>query len=262
MAGKIRQAMKIDRISAIRTLLYNRGFASVGDIAGAVGVSQPTIRRDLLALEASGIVTRSHGGARIAGRAGVEVAFDVREQINIAAKRAIGDAAYHMVRPDTAVFLDAGTTVLQLARRLRLNPVRLRVFTNCLAVAQILMPVAEVTLTLLGGVLRPQNASVVGPLAEEALDRLWFDQVFLGVGAIAETGEISSADDQEARLNGRMLIRAGQVVVLSDADKFDQRLTFCVGALRAGMWLISDQRLPQTWRQRLADWGCHLKVAG
>ena len=254
--------MKIDRISTIRTHLFTKGFSSVGEIARAVGVSEPTIRRDLLELEASGVITRSHGGARIAQSAGAEVAFDAREQINLAPKRAIGEAAYQMLRPDTAVFLDAGTTVLQLARRLRLNPVRLRVFTNCLAVAQVLMPVPEVTVTLLGGMLRPQNASVVGVLAEEALERLWFDQLFLGVGAIAETGEIYSADDQEARLNGRMLGRASQVVVLGDADKFGLRLTFRVGPLGPGMRVISEQRLSQVWRQRLSDWGCDLQVVG
>ena len=252
--------MKLDRVTAIRTHLFTKGFSSVIEIAEAVGVSEPTVRRDLMELEAAGVVTRSHGGARIAEGSGAEVAFEAREQINLAPKRAIGEAAYHMLRPDTAVFLDAGTTVLQLARRLRLNPLRLRVFTNCLAVAQLLMPVDSITVTLLGGVLRPQNASMVGMLAEEALEKLWFDQLFLGVGAIAENGEVSSADDQEARLNGRMLGRAAQVVVLTDADKFGQRLTFQVGRLGAGVQVVSEARLGPDWRQRLAEWGCDLQV--
>lgn len=252
--------MKIDRATAIRTHLFTKGFSSVGEIAGAVGVSEPTIRRDLLELEASGVITRSHGGARIAESAGAEVAFDAREQINLAPKRSIGEAAYQMLVPDSTVFLDAGTTALQLARRLRLNPVRLRVFTNCLAVAQILMPVSDLTVTLLGGLLRPQNASVVGLLAEEALEKLWFDQLFLGVGAIADTGEISSADDQEARLNWRMVARATEVVVLGDADKFGRRLTYRVGQLGLGMRVISDQRLSEGWRKRLFEWGCDLQV--
>ena len=252
--------MKLDRVTAIRTHLFTKGFSSVIEIAEAVGVSEPTVRRDLMELEAAGVVTRSHGGARIAEGSGAEVAFEAREQINLAPKRAIGEAAYQMLRPDTAVFLDAGTTVLQLARRLRLNPLRLRVFTNCLAVAQLLMPVDSITVTLLGGVLRPQNASMVGMLAEEALEKLWFDQLFLGVGAIAENGEVSSADDQEARLNGRMLGRAAQVVVLTDADKFGQRLTFQVGRLGAGVQVVSEARLGSDWRQRLAEWGCDLQV--
>ena len=252
--------MKPDRVTAIRTHLFTKGFCSVGEIAEAVGVSEPTVRRDLTELQASGVITRSHGGARIAEGSGAEVAFDSREQINLSPKRAIGEAAYHRLHPDTAVFLDAGTTVLQLARRLRLNPLRLRVFTNCLAVAQLLMPVPDLTVTLLGGVLRPQNASMVGSLAEATLERLWFDQLFLGVGAIALTGEMSSADDQEARLNARMLTRAAQVVVLADADKFGQRLTFRVGQLGPQMQMVTDARLPADMRQKVRDWGCDLQV--
>ncbi len=81
---------------------------------------------------------------------------------------------------------------------------------------------------------------MVGPLAEEALERLWFDQLFLGVGAIARGGEISSADEQEARLNGRMLRRTAPPIVLADADKFGVRLTYRVARLAAGMQVVTD----------------------
>jgi DeoR/GlpR family transcriptional regulator of sugar metabolism len=248
-------AMKLDRVTAIRRHLFTRGYSSVGEIAEAVGASEPTVRRDLLELEAAGVIERSHGGARIAEGSGAEVAFEAREQINLPAKRAIGEAAYQMLRPDTAVFLDAGTTVLQLARRLRLNPVKLRVFTNCLAVAQLLMPVPEVTLTLLGGSLRAKNASIVGPLAEDALERLWFDQLFLGVGAVGTEGDISSADEQEARLNRQMMARTGRAFILADADKFGQRLTWRVARIGAGAHVMTEARLAADWRARLDEWG-------
>ena len=253
--------MKLDRVTAIRRHLFTRGYCSVGEIAEAVGVSEPTVRRDLLDLEAAGVILRSHGGARIAEGSGAEVAFEAREQINLPAKRAIGEAAYQMLRPDTAVFLDAGTTVLQLARRLRLNPLRLRVFSNCLAVAQMLMPVPEVTVTLLGGSLRPQNASMVGGMAEDALERLWFDQLFLGVGAVAADGDISSADEQEARLNRRMLARTDRPVILADAGKFGPRLTWAVARIGAGCGVVSEARLAAEWLARLADWGSALTLA-
>ena len=197
---------------------------------------------------------------RLPRRRGSEVAFEHREQIALPAKRAIGEAAFALLRPDTAVFLDAGTTVLQLARRLRLNPLPLRVFTNCLPVAQVLMPVPEVAVTLLGGSLRVQNASTVGMLAEDALERLWFDQLFLGVGAIAEDGAISSADEQEARLNARMLTRAAQVIVLTDADKFGQRLTYRVAPLGPGQHIVTEARLDAAWQARLARLGCGLTL--
>lgn len=253
--------MRLDRATAIRQHLFARGYSSISEIAEAVGASEPTVRRDLLALEAEGWIERSHGGARIAEASGVEVAFEAREAINLAAKRAIGEAAYALLRPDAAVFLDAGTTVLQLARRLRLNPIRLRVFTNCLPVAQVLMGVSQVGVTLLGGTLRPQNASVVGMLAEEALERLWFDQLYLGAGAISEDGVITSADEQEARINARMLQRTAHPVVLADSAKFRHRLTYRVAPLGRGMRLITEAPLDDDWAQRISDLGCDMILA-
>lgn len=253
--------MKLDRATAIRQYLYAKGHCSTAEIAQAVGASEPTVRRDLLALEADGQILRTHGGAQIAETSGIEIAFELREQINLPFKRAIGASAYRHLRPETSVFLDAGTTVLQLARRLRLNPLPLRVFTNCLPVAQVLMGAPQVTVTLLGGTMRRENASMVGMLAEAALERLWFDQLFLGAGAIAEDGSISGMDEQEARLNTLMLGRARSPIVLSDADKFGRRLTYGVGKLAAGAQVVTDARLSADWHHRLAELGVGLTLA-
>lgn len=254
--------MKIDRASAIRQHLFAQGYSSIAEIAVAVGASEPTVRRDLVALEADGQITRTHGGAQIAVASNIEIAFESREQINLPAKRAIGEAAYRLLQPETSVFLDAGTTVLQLARRIKLNPLPLRVFTNCLPVAQILMSVAGVSITLLGGTLRAENASMVGMLAETALERLWFDQLFLGAGAISEDGSISSADEQEARVNAVMVSRTKNAIVLTDADKFGIRLTYGVTLLLAGMQVVTDARLSADWTRRVTDFGSSLTIAG
>ena len=248
--------MQIDRITAIQQHLFSKGFSSISDISNAVGASEPTVRRDLLALENRGAIIRIHGGARIAEGAIAEIAFESREQVNLPAKRAIGDAAYKLLVPNTAVFLDAGTTVLQVARQLRMAPLPLRIFTNCLPIAQLLSPLTALTVTLIGGTLRPQNASMVGKLAEDALGHLWFDQVFLGAGAISPTAEIYSADEQEARLNAQMLMRTDSPVLLVDADKFDHYLTHRVAAVQSRIKIVSDIRLDAEWQNKLHDLNC------
>lgn len=248
--------MKDGRLNAIRQLLYRHGFSSVQDIAAAVGASQATIRRDLQALEAGGVVSRMHGGARIAVSSGTEVAFNIREQENLAAKRAIAEAAFGLIRPCASVFLDAGTTVLQLARRLKLDPMPLSVFTNGLTVAQALVETPGLTVSLLGGRIRPENASTVGAAAETAIERLWFDQLFLGTGAVAEDGCLYGLDEDEGRLNERMKARSAQTVLLTDSSKFDRRLTHRVMPLDASIHVITDAGLPGPWRSRLSDLGC------
>lgn len=248
--------MRDDRFSAIRQHLYSAGYSSIQELADAVGASPATIRRDLLALEADGAIARTHGGARIAESAGIEVGFEVREQRNLSAKRAIGDAAFDTILPHSAIFLDAGTTVLQVARRIRLNPLPLSVFTNCVTVAQVLMDVRDLKITLLGGHLRPENASMVGSLAEGMLERLWFDQLFLGAGAIAEDCCLYSLDEEEARLNEKMLSRATVKNLLVDASKFGKRLTYKVARLSAEVDIITDDSLDAAWSLRLKEAGC------
>jgi len=248
------------RISAIRQHLFREGFSSVQQIAEEVGASVATIRRDLLVLEAEGAIARSHGGARISESAGGEVAFEVREQHNLAAKRAIGDAAFKMIAPHSAIFLDAGTTVLQVARRIRLNPMPLSVFTNCLTVAQVLMDVRELKVTLLGGNLRPENVSMVGSFTGEMLDRLWFDRLFLGTGAIAEDCCLYSLNEEEARLNEKMLSRTALKTLLVDSSKFSHRLTYMVARLSAEIGVITDAGITPAWQNRLRDIGCEFQT--
>jgi len=252
--------MKGDRISAIRQHLFREGFSTVQQISSALGASVATIRRDLLVLEAENVIVRSHGGARIKESVEGEIAFEVREQHNLAAKRAIGDAAFNMIAPNSAVFLDAGTTILQVARRIRLNPMPLSVFTNCLTVAQVLMDVSELKVTLLGGEIRAENASMVGSFAAEMLDRLWFDLLFLGAGAIAGDCCMYSLNEKEARLNEKMLSRTSQKTLLVDSSKFGHPLTYKVAQLSAGIRVITDAGIAPAWQHRIKKAGCELQV--
>src|SRR3569623_844516 len=147
------QGIRVDRLDAIRSYLYAHGFSSIQALSDSVGASLATIRRDLQVLEREGAIDRVHGGARIAEGSSVELAFQERAKRNLAAKRSIAAAAYELLVPHAAVFLDAGATVLQLARLLRVNPLPLRIFTTGLAVAQDFLDIPHHELALHGGQL-------------------------------------------------------------------------------------------------------------
>jgi len=247
--------VKVERLDAIRSHLYAHGFSTIQSLADQLGASPATIRRDLQALEQQGAIDRTHGGARIAEGSSVEVAFQERARQNLAAKRALAAAAYKQLLPHATIFLDAGTTVLQLARLIRVNPLPLRIFTNGLTVAQEFLNVPSLEVTVLGGQLRSENASLVGPQAEATLKTLWFDQLFLGVSAIGPDGAIYSVDSAEASLNGHMLPRSAQRSILADSSKFGTMATYQVAPLTAASRVITDSGLPSEWRGRLADMG-------
>ncbi|SEQ73737.1 transcriptional regulator, DeoR family [Faunimonas pinastri] len=253
--------MTDDRLEIIRHHLYARGSASVQELCGATGASLATVRRDLQRLEDEGAVERTHGGVRLAETAGVELGFRVREKRNIAAKRAIARSATEMIRPQSTIFLDAGTTVLQVARLLRLQPMPLSVFTNGLAVAYELANVPDLRVSVIGGQLRNENLSFVGPQAERTLDDLWFDQLFMGFSAVHEDGSFHTLDVIEASLNRRMLDRTRQPVLLADSSKFDLHAPYRVATFAPGMKIITDEGLSTDWRSRVADLGADLVLA-
>jgi DeoR family fructose operon transcriptional repressor len=253
--------MYADRDTLIRQYLYAHGAGSVQQLAELTHASVATIRRDLQRLEEAGVVERTHGGVRVAGTAAVEGAFDAREQHNIAVKRAIAHAATALVKPGLSVFLDAGTTVLQFARCLRMTPMPLAVFTNSLPAAQILVGIPDIRVTMLGGQLRAQNLSAVGPIAEAAIAGLWFDLLFLGASAVQPDGTVSTPDPDEASLNACMLQRATRRCLLADSSKFGLTATYRVAALADVTDLVTDADLPAEWHARMSRDGVTVTLA-
>ncbi|MFE0018262.1 DeoR/GlpR family DNA-binding transcription regulator [Mesorhizobium sp. NPDC059054] len=250
---------KSERLDAIRSHLYSNGFSTIQALADAIGASLATVRRDLQVLERDGAIDRVHGGARIAEGSSIELAFQERAKRNLIAKRAIATAAYELLSPRTAIFLDAGTTVFQLARLIRVNPMPLRIFTNGLTVAQEFLNVPNLDVVLLGGQLRSENASIVGPQAEAMLETIWFDQLFLGASAISPDAAIYSVDSAEASLNRCMLGRSTHRFLLTDSSKFGTIATYKVAPLTAAQ-VITDAGLSAQWRVQLAELGVNATV--
>lgn len=247
--------MQPDRLTQIRHHLYRHGMTGVNELAQLVDASVVTIRRDLQRLEEMGFVRRTHGGAEIANSGALEIGFDTRESQNLSIKRAIAEQAYDALRPHGSVFLDSGTTVLQLALKLKMDPMPLTLFTNSIAIVQALIDTPQLNLTLIAGKVRPENRSVVGPLAERCIEGLWFDQLFLGTTAIQPDGGIATQDCEEASLNAAMIRHAGERHLLADSHKFDRHATFRVGALRDLTHLVTDDSLAPGWSSRLEKTG-------
>ncbi len=210
------------RLEKIRQHLYSHGTTEIQHLAKLTRSSLATVRRDLILLEQQGLVTRTHGGASLSQSKGPEIVFQNREHQALKEKRLIAEHARTHLEPGNTIFLDAGTTVLQLAKALRLKPMAQTVYTNGLAVAQELLNLPHITVHLLGGQIRPENLSCVGPHAEQLLEKLWFDQLYLGTSAIRLGRGLFTNDLLEASLNQKMLERSDQRILLADASKLQQ----------------------------------------
>jgi DeoR/GlpR family transcriptional regulator of sugar metabolism len=144
--------------------------------------------------------------------------FAARQRIACDGKIAIGRAAARLVRPGQIVFLDGGTTCVQLARHLALD-LRATVVTHSPSVAVELIDHAGIEVELIGGRLFKHSVVAVGATAIEAITRVRADSYFMGVtGVHAEIG-LTTGDPEEAAVKRSLCRHAAEIIVLASHEK-------------------------------------------
>lgn len=252
------------RHAHILAALTEKGAVQVSVIARELGVSDMTVRRDLMDLEAAGKLTRTFGGAVDNGPARQtpldrdEPHFEARMQRQREAKEAIATAAAKLARGCRTVALDVGTTTHLLARRLAGQP-EAKLFTNSLRIAsELAADVAEVYVP--GGRVRPGELAIGGSAAVSQFQSLWFDVAFIGVSGLTASGIFDySFDDTE--LKRVYLRRSGLSVVLCDASKFERMSLVHIAALRGFNVLVTDRPPPPLLAAALAEAGVSTEIA-
>lgn len=195
-----------------------QGRVDVAELALAFSVSLETVRRDLTALERTGVLRRVHGGAIPAERLRHEAALSVRAGTQTEQKRRIAEAALAELDGATTVLLDAGTTTAQLAERLPAGR-DLTVVTNALPIALALSARTDLTVHLLGGRVRRTTQATVDHVALAGLAEITVDVAFLGANGVSVERGLTTADPAEAAVKRAMVAAARRVVVLADASK-------------------------------------------
>jgi DeoR/GlpR family transcriptional regulator of sugar metabolism len=251
------------RRNALMQLIERHGSIMVNDMAAQLQVSEMTIRRDLDFLAEAGRISRDHGGATgLAARPTIdrdEPAFELRGRTNSEAKAAIGRAAAELVKPGDTIGIDTGSTTHCVAEAL-LPKAGLRLFSSNLRTAAMLAGGASPVYSL-GGLIRPRELSVYGPVTSTQLRTLWLDTVFIGISGLIEAGLFDySLEDSEIK---RVFIeRANQVVVLCDASKFGRRSLMLVAELGHIHVLVTDRAPPDPLAEALDRAGVRIILAG
>src|SRR5512138_446245 len=173
-----------ERQKQILSLLTRQGRLSVAEIVEQFSISEATARRDLESLASQGKAQRVHGGVIRVEQAPTELPILDREREQTDEKAGIGRAAADLVADKETVFLGSGTTVLEVARKLR-DGKQVTVITNSLPVLNILAGVKEIAVISLGGMLRESELSFIGHITEQALTEVRVDKVFMGTRGLS-----------------------------------------------------------------------------
>ena len=234
-----------ERRSRLLDIIRIRGFAALDELVRELAVSESTVRRDLDALEDQGSAKRTHGGVLYSGGMPRLAEFDDRQPANWAAKRAIAAAAATMIEDGETVLLDGGTTTYEVARLLVGRS--LQVVTNSLPVANLFASESRTDLVLLGGYVSPRTGVCLGPYANELLGRLHVTTTVLSAAGISEEG-LFNAHLLLAETEQAMLKAASRVMVVADSSKFGRKSLTLVSGLDSIDIFVSDNGLPQRWR--------------
>ena len=227
-----------ERHEQLRALVRERGVVRVDEICQALGISPATARRDLEELEGLGRLRRVHGGAVSVESRLDEPLFDDKTSIQSREKRSIAARALSLIKPGDSIYLDGGSTVLELARLLR-ERTQLTVVTNSLRAAQELSGQGP-RVILIGGELRRLSQTLVGPLTRHVLNDLRLDRAFMGtIGLTAQDG-MTTTDTNEAFTKVEVMKRAGEVILLADRAKIGKVAFAHAGQLTDVDVLITD----------------------
>jgi DeoR family transcriptional regulator of aga operon len=250
----------LERQNQILQLVTRSQRISVTDLCTTFEVSEATARRDLETLAGQGKIQRVHGGAIALTEAPPESPLLQRGSDQAEEKARIGQAAAALVRDGETVFLGSGTTVLEVARALRMRP-SLTVITNSLPVVNVFAGLVNLNVICLGGMLRDSELSFIGHITEQSLSEVRADKVFIGTRAISLDHGLTHEYLPET-MTDRAILKAGQeIIVVADHTKFGRAATVLLAPLESINTIVTDGQTRQDFLSAVENKGIRVIAA-
>lgn len=221
----------IERQKKIKELLQKNKSVRVSELEKEFDVSKETIRRDLNKLEEEGLIQKNYGGAvLVEDFPSNHSILPIRERQRqfYAEKELIGQRAAEFIKSNQTLIIDAGSTTWHVARSLK-SIDHLMIITNAMNIAEECTRNESNSIYLLGGKIRRNSLSTVGPQAEEELQKYSANCVFLGASGISLRQGFTSSDLYEANMKKAMVLAGQKRIVLADHSKLKRAglTSFC-----------------------------------
>lgn len=256
-----KREMRMNRLIEIITL---RGYIPIKEIAELLHVSEMTVRRDLAAIEKSGLVKNVNGVLIAHKKDGVRIQekeYDLASetQVQNEAKALIGRFAARMIEPGDCVIFDTGTTTEQIALSL---PEDLEFEALCFTrnILNQLCRCPHVSIAFAGGFYHPRTQLFTCEESIQFIRGIRANKLFISAAGIHEDLGISCANNYEVPLKRAILHSARQHILVADSGKFDvvRSAYFCdLSDIHA---VITDSGLSREWRGILREHGVALHL--
>lgn len=250
-----------ERRQKMSRIINEQGAVNTRDLAEALGISIMTVRRDLKTLEEQNLLKITWGGAVPVGFQAHDIPYERKSGYMQAVKAAIARAAIDLIDEDSFIALDAGTTTLELARLLALQPRRVSVVTPDLEIALALTGHKHITVHLAGGQIDPVSHACHGSDTTAYLRSIRTTLSFIGTNVWNAEHGITTSSSNKMHLKRQLLESAGRCILLADSSKYASFSPWRVAGVDEFEIIITDSGLSDEARQELTEGGARLRYA-
>ncbi|MDO4626670.1 MAG: DeoR/GlpR family transcriptional regulator [Pasteurellaceae bacterium] len=218
-----------------------QGYVSTEELVQLLDVSPQTIRRDLNELAQNNLIRRHHGGAASPSTSENSDYAD-RKEFFSNEKNVIGEQVAKLIPDGASLFIDIGTTPEAVARALH-NHKRLRIVTNNLNAAYMLMQNETFKITIAGGSLR-QDGGIIGEATISFIQQFRLDYGILGISSIDMDGSLLDYDYHEVQVKRALMQNSRNTILVADHSKFSRRATVKLGQITDVEFFVTDHTPP------------------
>ena len=245
------------RDSRILEIVTSQKKVEVASLAEALGVSAVTMRKDLDALQAKGLLMREHGYAMPVSPndVGGRLAYHYEE------KRLIARRAAELVPDGATIMLESGSCCALLARELADTKEGVTIVTNSAFVAAYVRDAANIEVVLLGGTYQRDSQVMVGPLVRTCAQEFYVNRLFIGTDGWIDGVGFTNMDQMRADAVRSMAEAASEVVVLTESEKFSEHSAVPLRLLGKPMTLVTDDGISDEQRRSVNNLGIEIILA-
>lgn len=230
-----------DRLEQLVAFIKGHNLVTVEQLVEYSGASPATVRRDLIKLDKRGEIARVHGGV-VYNRV-ITHQPTTRQKLaeHHAEKVAIAREAVRWVKEGDTLVLDAGTTMMEVARQI--THLKLQVFTLDLHIALFLSAFSNIDLTIVGGNIDDSSQSCIGDHGVRLLHSINPDIAFMSCNSWSDEKGVTTPVQAKATIKQSVIAHARKKILLADSSKYHAWSLYRIAELNAFSAIITDQNL-------------------
>lgn len=238
-----------ERHAKILELLSRYHKMEVSRLSTLLNVSQVTIRKDLIALEQSGMLVREHGYATLNNSDDINkrLAFHFEQKMQIVKRAA------QLVEDGETIFIESGSCCALLAVEIAQTKKDVTIVTNSAFIADYVRKIENVQIVLLGGNYQKESQVMVGPMTAQCAQAYFADKLFIGTDGFSIRTGFTGNDYMRSVAVQDMAKQVEKVIVVTDSSKFYQKGNVSLIDTNRIHTLITNSDIPAEQEQYLLE---------